>query len=286
LPIDPEVVERSYLKAKGERWRAPKDRFAQVLESSVARAFTGQDPDAQAVERYVDSLHLEDLALACACANGDSDAWDHFVLTQRPFLYRAADSLDPSGGSRDLADSLYAELFGLTTDGRERASLFRYFHGRSSLTTWLRAMLAQRHVDRLRSGRRTDPLPDEELPSAAPPTIPEPDRRRYLELLGQAMRRATASLTSRDRLRLDCYYAQDFTLAQAGKVLGEHEATVSRSLARTRTAIRKAVEQDLAAAGLSAGEVSACFESAGEDAGPMDLQEWLSAREPAVDRSS
>ena len=287
MPIDPKVVERSYLKAKGEHWRAPKDRFARALEASVERAFAGQDLDARSVERYVDSLHLEDLALACACAAGDTAAWDHFVLTQRPFLYRAADSLDPSGGSRDLADSLYAELFGLTTDGRERASLFRYFHGRSSLTTWLRAMLAQRHIDRLRSGRRTDPLPDEELSSAvAAPTTAEPERRRYIELLGQAMRRATASLTPRDRLRLDCYYAQDFTLAQTGKVLGEHEATVSRSLSRTRTAIRKAVEQDLAAAGLSAGEVSACFESVSEDAGPMDLQEWLSAREPAVDRSS
>jgi RNA polymerase sigma-70 factor (ECF subfamily) len=288
LQIDPRLVERSFFKAKGEQWRVPKDRFARALEASADRAFAGQIPRAREVERYVDSLHLEDLALACACAAGDAAAWDHFVLTQRPFLYRAADSLDPSGGSRDLADSLYAELFGLTAAGQERPSLFRYFHGRSSLTTWLRAMLAQRHVDRLRASRRTDPLPEDELPSTGSAPIPtaEPDGRRHLELLGEAMRRATASLTARDRLRLDCYYAQDFTLAQTGKVLGEHEATVSRSLARTRTTIRKAVEQYLAAAGLTAGEITLCLESASEDAGSLDLQEWLDAREPGVDRSN
>ena len=97
---------------------------------------------------------------------GDEQAWEHFVLVQRPLLYRAADALDPGGGARDLADSLYADLFGLGEHAGERQSLFRYFHGRSSLTTWLRAVLAQRHVDRLRTNRRLDALPDEESAGA------------------------------------------------------------------------------------------------------------------------
>ena len=92
-----------------------------------------------------------DLALACACAAGDERAWEHFISVQRPVLYRAADALDPSGAARELADSLYADLYGLRDGGGGHASLFRYFHGRSSLSTWLRAVLAQRHVDRLRS---------------------------------------------------------------------------------------------------------------------------------------
>ena len=85
---------------------------------------------------------------------------------QRPLLYRAADALDPGGGARDLADSLYADLFGIGDHAGERQSLFRYFHGRSSLTTWLRAVLAQRHVDRLRTHRRLDALPEEESAGA------------------------------------------------------------------------------------------------------------------------
>ncbi len=76
----------------------------------------------------------------------------------RPVLYRSADAIDPGGGARELADSIYADLFGLQERDGERRSLFRYFHGRSSLATWLRAVLAQRLVDRVRSTRRLTPL--------------------------------------------------------------------------------------------------------------------------------
>jgi DNA-directed RNA polymerase specialized sigma24 family protein len=41
---------------------------------------------------------------------------------------------------------LYADLYS--------KSLFRYFQGRSSLATWLRAVLSQRYVDRIRANRR------------------------------------------------------------------------------------------------------------------------------------
>jgi RNA polymerase sigma factor (sigma-70 family) len=292
LPIDERLVERLYRQVKDERWRAPKARFAQALESSVERAFAGRGRNAREVERYLASLHLEDLALACACAAGDDNAWEHFVLDQRPLLYRAADALDPSGGARDLADSLYADLFGFKDRTGKRQSLFCYFHGRSSLTTWLRAVLAQRHVDRLRTSRRDEALPDEESPSAlAAPTRPiEPDRDRYLGLIRHALERAVASLAARDRLRLACYYAQELTLAQTGRMLGEHEATSSRQLARTRGAIRDAVEHHLREeAGLADAEIAQCFEYVTEDAGPLDLREMLhvgsGGKKSTLDRS-
>ena len=90
------------------------------------------------------------------------------MLEYRPVLYRSADAIDPGGGARELADSIYADLFGLQERDGERRSLFRYFHGRSSLATWLRAVLAQRYVDRVRSSRRLTPLDDEE---AVPPAL-------------------------------------------------------------------------------------------------------------------
>jgi RNA polymerase sigma-70 factor, ECF subfamily len=300
LPIDGKLVERLYRQAKGERWRAPADRFAQALESSAGRAFAGRspgNPDARELERYLSSLHLEDLALACACAAGDDQAWEHFVLEHRPLLYRAADALDPGGGARDLADSLYGDLFGLASREGERRSLFRYFHGRSSLTTWLRAVLAQRHVDRLRTNRRSEPLPDEDSSSALPaPARPiEPERERYVSLIRRALTHAVANLAPRDRLRLACYYAQELTLAQTGKMLGEHEATSSRQLTRTRAAIRTAVEEQLKAeTGLTGAEIAQCFASVTEDAGPLDLRDMLlvgdsaetGRKKSAADRSS
>jgi RNA polymerase sigma-70 factor (ECF subfamily) len=273
VSIDEALVERLHRQAHGERWRVPPERFARALEASAGRAFAGRTPDARELERYLSSLHLEDLALACACAGGDEPAWEHFVLVQRPLLYRAADSLDPGGGARDLADSLYADLFGLGDRAGERQSLFRYFHGRSSLTTWLRAVLAQRHVDRLRTHRRLEALPEEASPSAlkASAEAIEPERDRYLQLIRRALTEAVANLPARDRLRLACYYAQELTLAQTGRMLGESEATSSRQLARTRAAVRAAIERQLKADGLSRAEIGECFASVAEDAGEIDL---------------
>ena len=99
----------------------------------------------------MNSPYAADLELARQCAAGDEQAWERFILEYRPVLYRAADAIDPSGGARELADSLYADLYGLRTNDSERKSLFLYFQGRSSLATWLRAVLTQRFVDRIRA---------------------------------------------------------------------------------------------------------------------------------------
>lgn len=269
IEIPTALVDRLYLQAKAERWSVPRPRFAAALQASAERA-AGAD-----ITRYLKSLHLEDLALACACAAGDEAAWEHFVREYRSPLYRSADALESGDRARELADSLYADLYGTGERDGERRSLLRYFHGRSSLATWLRAVLAQRHVDAVRSGRRLEPLPPDDGPvavaSSAPPPA-DPDRTRYLALIHRALKLAIGVLSARDRLRLGCYYAEQMTLAQTGRLLDEHEATVSRQLARTRRAIREAVERYLKReAGLLEAQVSRCFEYALEDAGPLNL---------------
>jgi RNA polymerase sigma-70 factor (ECF subfamily) len=275
--IDTALAERLFRQAKAERWRLPQAAFTAGLETSCAKAFRGASPTPREVSRYLSSLHLEDLALACACALGDSGAWDHFVLEMRPGLYRAADALDPSGTARELADSLYADLYGLDQRGGARQSLLRYFHGRSSLATWLRAVLAQRHVDRVRVDRRTEPLP-EELAGHASPAAADPDCLRFVDMLRSALEIAAARLEPRDRLRLRCYYAQQLTLAQTGTLLKEHEATTSRQLARARRFIRDGVEQELRSRGLKDAEIARCFECATEDVGATNLDEMLDVR--------
>ncbi len=154
-------------------------------------------------------------------------------------------------------------------------------------------MLGQRHIDRLRTNRRLDALPDEDSSAAlsAPNSPIEPERHRYLELIQRTLERAVANLPARDRLRLACYYAQELTLAETGRLLGEHEATSSRQLARTRRAVRDDVERQLRGEyRLSVAEIAQCFASVSLDAGPLDLRQMLnlgSARkESASDRSS
>ena len=281
--IPQKLVEELYRAARADRWAIPIERFADALRVSADRA---APPD---LTRYLRGLHLEDLALACACALGDERAWDHFVREHRPILYRAADTLDPSGSAREIADSIYAELYGLPrTSQSSGASLFRYYHGRSSLKTWLRAVLAQRHVDGIRAVRRLDPLPDEDGPGALPAstaTIPDPDRARYRALMYRAFKVALAKLRDRDRLRLACYYSQELTLAETGRVLKEHEATVSRRLAKTRQALRREVEDYLREEDrLDPAQIEQCFSYVLEDPGPMDLGGML-RKNSASDRS-
>lgn len=274
FPLDHDLVARLYRTADGARWGVARETFAAALGRSAEKALgTGARP--AELERYLGGLHLADLALACACAEGHEGAWEHFVREYRPALYRAAAAMDPSGGSRDLADSLYGELFGLRESGGARQSLFRYFHGRSSLATWLRSILAQRHVDGVRGRRRLDPLPDEDSPAAVTVTAPAPpdsDRRRFAAALLAALAFVIAQLAPRDRLRLGWYHAQQMTLAQIGRMTGEHEATVSRHLTRTRRTVREQVEARLREQhGFGEREIAECFASAVEDGGTLDL---------------
>jgi RNA polymerase sigma-70 factor (ECF subfamily) len=281
--LPPATVAELGRKAGAERWGLSRDELASQLEASLSHAFPHADASRQEMERYLASLHIADLALAGACALGREPAWDHFVLKHRPILYRAADALDPTGSTRELADALYADLYGMRQTEGDRQSLFRYFHGRSSLATWLRAVLAQRHVDALRAHRRLEPLPDDEdgVPEVSS-RHRDPDRPRLVPLVERALQAAIDGLPAKDRLRLRSYYAVQLTLAEVGRVTGEHEATVSRHLARARRTLRGDVERRLREeAGLTGEQIARGFELALEDPGGLDLQQVF---ERAADR--
>jgi RNA polymerase sigma-70 factor len=280
--LESSLVARLCHQARVDRWRLPNERFEAALAASLANARSGGNASIEA-EQYLSGLHLEDLALAVACAQGHEAAWDHFVAEYRAPMDRAAAAIDPAGGP-DLADSLYAELFGLETRGGERKSLFRYFHGRSRLGTWLRAILSQRHIDRIRAAKRHEPLPDDEhgangsfvLTAREEAGTPDAERTRFVNAMRESLVPAIAALSARDRLMLGCYYAQEMTLAAIGRMLHEHEATVSRHLARARRQIRSAAEARLRARhGLDDRALAECFRSVTEDAGALDLAELL-----------
>jgi RNA polymerase sigma factor (sigma-70 family) len=290
------LVEWLCARAGVSRWGVPRERFAEALARSAAKHFAGKIPSAEQMEDYFHGLHLEELALACACAEGREAAWEHFVSGYRSGLRAAAAAIvgrtAHSAEACELADTLFAELYGLDRRGRGRDSLFCYYHGRSKLSTWLRAVLAQRHVDAIRSGRRFEPLEEGEsgkhasgTTDASPPPLLDPDRPRYLALLQQAFAIALGRLEVRDRQRLSLYYIEGQTLAQIGNRLGEHESSVSRNLDRIRKELRGEVEGLLrrgegpvdgspARPGLSDAQIALCFEYALQD-GSLDLGKAL-----------
>jgi RNA polymerase sigma factor (sigma-70 family) len=281
LRVDDRLAERLLGRTEGSRWGVTVQVFAGALAASASRAFADRDAAPKEIARFCESLHLADLALAAACAEGHEAAWEHFVREHRPVLYRSADAIDAAGNARELADALYADLYGLDDRSGSRRSLFRYYHGRSSLATWLRAVLSQRYIDTLRAQRRVEPLDaggDPPVPASG--VAADSDCPRLLSLVTAALTGAISRLSARDRLRLASYYAQGLKLAEIGRVIGEHEATVSRQLARTRRALRLDMEHHLRhEMQLGEDEIAEGFRCAMNDAGPMDLGKILGAAE-------
>jgi RNA polymerase sigma-70 factor, ECF subfamily len=285
------AVEHCWRRADAPaEWGLARREFEAALERSAGHRFPGASPDNKQVEAYLDGLHARDLALARACSAGNEAAWEVFVAEYRQELYRAAraitgkaDSYEPA--ARELADSLYADLYGLRESSGGRKSLLDYFHGRSRLSTWLRAVLAQRYVDEIRRTQKTQPIEGEDgeerldlaarartsMQSGMQEAALDVERAKHTAVLQVALVTALDALAPRERLRLAYYYADERTLAEIGRLLGEHEATVSRKLDRTRRDLRRAVEAALRdGKKLSDAQVQACFDYAREH-WPFDL---------------
>ena len=256
------LVETCWRKADPPvEWNLSRDEFQAALERSAAYRFGAAQPlKEHLIRAYLETLNLRDLALARACSAGNNAAWDFFMAQFRPELYRAARAIVGNAGGgesagRDLADSLCADLYGLREREGQRQSLFDYFHGRSKLGTWLRSVLARRHVDEIRRTRTTEPLEDgtgqpraEIVALASAPAaniLPDPEQASYMAILQATLTSALVALDPPDRLRLAYYYVDERTLAEIGRLLGEHEATVSRKLERTRRDIRRNIESAL-----------------------------------------
>jgi RNA polymerase sigma factor (sigma-70 family) len=308
-------VETLYAQADAARFAFTPRRFASELVRSAASRFKLRAPPWAELEEYLGGLHLADFILACACSDGAEAAWEIFVGGYRGYLRGCAAALLRRGGdapeARELSDSLFADLYGFA-DGRR--SLFRYFHGRSSLRTWLRAVLAQRHIDGLRAARRFESLDTEDGRGPAPdghsrtPTDlrrstspgplaapPDPYRQKYVAWFSSALSDALRKLSVVDAQRIRLYYAEGKTLAEVGRLSAEHESSVSRTLERIRRELRENVREALrrgapgaAAAGrvdgatpamgpgLSDAQIALCFEYATEDV-PIDFNLLFSA---------
>jgi RNA polymerase sigma-70 factor, ECF subfamily len=228
-------------------------------------------PEQQAA--YLRTLKLNDLVLARCCAAGNERAWEHFVAMYHEPLVRAAVAITASETlGRDLAGSLYAEIYGMkvSEDGQRRCPLDGY-RGRGSLMGWLRTTLAQRHVDHHRRSHREQPLDDPEHPidprlDTAAPAQAEPPA--HLAQLGKAVEQALAQRPAEERFLLAAYYLDGRTLLQIAHVLGVHEATISRKLRRAADEVRKQILRNLQQQGLSR---RAADEALGADPRDVDV---------------
>lgn len=261
-------IDELWREAEGNCVDLKKFELALALLAIGAKYNYGLAPGTQATRAQIAAfwraLQLRELALAQACALGREAAWQQFVNRYRDPLTQTAIALTESASrGQELADSLYSEMFGLSSrDGQRRSPLGSYA-GRGSLLGFLRTTLAQRHVDHHRRTHRETPLDGKDFPSLSQAPAHAPEVLSHLE---GALAVTMKTLDAEERFLLSAWYLDQRTLLEIGQLLRVHEATISRKLKRLTTKLRKELLKNLQRAGMSR---QAAEETLGAD--PRDL---------------
>src|SRR5580704_6407663 len=218
------------------------ERFAVILDEILHKHYLPNSTHASLQQKadFCAGLRVEELALARACAAGNEQAWQDFISRYRQKLHSMALHITRDGAhAADLADSLFADLYGVNARDGVRQSKLMSYTGRGSLEGWLRTVMAQEFINRYRKQKRTVSLEeqtDEGVQFAAAGTDPgsTPDSASQPQLEA-ATDRALAELSAEDRFTLAAYYLDGRTLAEIAGMLGLHESSVSRRLDRLST---------------------------------------------------
>ena len=229
------------------------------------------------VTEFINALHAADLCLVIACEQGSEAAWQALMTRFAATVNAAARTVAGRNqtDADDLAQSVWAELHGLRTphvnaehSSNRTGGKLAYYSGCGSLGGYLRAVVAQLGAD---FHRRTARLiqPDEQTDfdhfahdGAATSgdainrafqhqhtTTLDPEaafaQQEQATILRQAFARSVATLAAEDGLLIKLYYTDGLRLKEAGVILGIHEATASRRLARIHATLRDATEEAL-----------------------------------------
>jgi RNA polymerase sigma-70 factor, ECF subfamily len=254
------LYERSGASAYG----LSAGQFAAILDEILRKQVSSPSPGQRA--DFCAALRLEELALARACAAGNDLAWQDFISRYRQKMHSMALHITRDAAhAAELADSLFADLYGVSTRDDVRRSKLVFYTGRGSLEGWLRTVMAQEFINRYRKQKRTVSLEEQTEEgvqfAAAVPDPADTPGRESTERLEAATDEALAELSAEDRFTLASYYLDERTLAEIARTLGLHESSVSRRLDRLAAGLRKRILAGLRTRGLSHAQAAEALET-------------------------
>lgn len=256
-----------------------REQFGVILNEVVAKCLPASASPRETAELLA-SLRVEELALARACAAGQERAWQVFMARYREKLYDIAGYIarEPSA-ARELADSLYADLYGTTTREGQRVSKLSSYTGRGSLEGWLRTVMAQEFVNRYRRQRRLVSL-EEESQDGAQFAAADPEPSAAVDpRVETATDEVLSRLSAEERFIMASYYLDGRKLAEIACTLAVHESTISRKLDKLAKSLRKQILTALAKKGMSRRQA--------EEALQVDVRDLrLNIRERVVQESN
>jgi RNA polymerase sigma-70 factor len=249
-----------------------EDRILLIVQKHVR-------PSAPPVEAagFVDKLHGPDLYLATACIQSnpggltDPETRDSAALAwstlEKRYKKFVADSIrvfkQTNFAIADLADTIFADLY---LPDRSGFSRIASYDGRSSLSTWLRAVVSNRVINirqsiiHSQSANMTYELPDEPALGRIDSAV---RTRRYQRALQNSLQMACRVLTPQERLMVLWRYEEGIKLGQIAQRLGIHQSNVTRQLVRVQNKLREEATSILAKLhGLSEQAIRECIEDA------------------------
>src|ERR1035438_10687586 len=154
------LYERSGAAAYG----LSAEQFAAILDEILRKYLHANPADASTEQKagFCAALRLEELALARACGAGNERAWQDFIGRYRQKLHSMALHITRDGAhAAELADSLFADLYGVNARDAVRISKLVFYTGRGSLEGWLRTVMAQEFINRHRKQKSTASLQEQ-----------------------------------------------------------------------------------------------------------------------------
>ncbi|MEM1059047.1 MAG: sigma-70 family RNA polymerase sigma factor [Verrucomicrobiota bacterium] len=193
--------------------------------------------------------YLEDIRMVEASLAGDNEAMTDIRLR---YDKRLLGNLINRGASETEATDLLADLWGECVSGKPgKEPLFRKYHGKCALYTWMVTVSTHRLVDLKRRQKFQGELPSSrDEPDAGPDfdRLPAESERmpedELARLMQAALKKALGEVTSEAYVLLQLVYIHGVMQREAAKMFGWHESKVSRTLdqAMSRIAARTVEE--------------------------------------------
>jgi len=242
-----ERIDEQWRGALDERWTRARAAWPHLpVTGEVFGAYLGALVPPDFSLAMLDDLHVESLLLACACAQGDTQAMRQLEERCFPIVVGALARMRLSPAQIDeITQLLRDQLF---VRSPPQSPKIAHYAGRGSLASWLVVAATRAAFKLLRVYKRE--VVDEDHALADQGALQgdaevEMVKRRLRPLFRESFAAALAALDRRDKSLLRQHYLDGLTLEEIASLYRTHRATAARWLASARQALLDGTRQIL-----------------------------------------